>query len=104
MRVMKRVKLMLDPSGSKLGRDLPPDGYDNMTQQQKDAHEADQIMRGMGNKCLRKILESLVMSAIIMAFLHQSGLLKQIMFKISPQLFESKIAEGSPDAALNAEL
>ena len=101
---MKRVKLMLDPSGSKLGRDLPPDGYDSMTQQQKDAHEADQIMRGMGNKCLRKILESLVLSAIIMAFLHQSGLLQQIMFKLSPQLFERKIAEGSANSALNAEL
>ena len=60
-------------------------------------------MRGMGNKCLRKILESLVLSAVIMAFLHQSGLLKEIMFKISPQLFERKIAEGA-EGYPNAEL
>ena len=33
VRVMRRVKLMLDPYGSAKGRDLPPEDLDTMTDQ-----------------------------------------------------------------------
>ena len=79
VRVMRRVKLMLDPAGSKIGRDIPLEELANMSEEQKQAYEAEQVMRGFGNKCLRKMLETLVMSAIMTLIMHQTGLLDVAM-------------------------
>ena len=38
---MKRVKLMLDPNGSSLGRDLPPEYVAKMTEKEKEEYEAE---------------------------------------------------------------
>ena len=70
VRVMRRVRLMLDPTGSAKGKELTPEGYANMTEEQKMQIEADQVMRGLGNKCLRKALESCVFAGILMAILY----------------------------------
>ena len=47
MRVMRRVKLMLQPGGSKLGYDLPDEALATMTDQEKQRYEQDLIMRGL---------------------------------------------------------
>ena len=41
VRVMKRVKLMLDPKGQTHGRDLPLEELANMTEEQRQAYEAE---------------------------------------------------------------
>ena len=35
VRVMRRVRLMLDPTGSAKGKEITPEGYANMTEEQK---------------------------------------------------------------------
>ncbi len=57
-----------------------------MTPEQKQEYEADQIMRGMGNKCCRKVCESLVMAAIMMIGLYYSGGLDMILTKWNPEM------------------
>ena len=96
VRVMRRVKLMLDPNGTAKGRDLPPEALDNMTEDEKMQYESEQLMRGMGNKCVRKVLESMLFSAIIMGVAYQTGYLNEFMFRMNPQLFEAPTGEGTP--------
>ena len=81
---MRRVKLMLDPTGSAKGKDLPPGDLDLMNEQQRQEYEAEQIMRGMGNKCLKKALESLLFSAVTCAILYQTGALEYAFRKLNP--------------------
>ena len=95
---MRRVKLMLDPNGTAKGRDLPPEALDRMTDQEKMQYEGEQLMRGMGNKCIRKALESMLMSAIVMGIAYQSGYLNEFMFRLNPELFEAPNGEGTPRA------
>ena len=93
---MRRVKLMLDPNGSALGKDLPPEALARMSEEEKKEYEAEEIMRGIGNKCLRKSIESLAMAAFVMVVLYYSGGLNYILFKLNPHLFEAPIEGYQP--------
>ena len=83
---MRRIKLTLDPQGSSIGKTLPPDNIENMTEEQKKEYEAEQMMRGLGNKCLRKILESLVLAALMMVFMYYTGMIDQFILYFNPEL------------------
>ena len=41
LRVMRRIKLMLDPTGSSRGRDMLPHDFQNMSDEQKQAYESE---------------------------------------------------------------
>ena len=49
-------------------------------------------MRGMGNKCLRKAVESFIMSALLMVVAYQTGILEELFKRYNPHLFEQPIA------------
>ena len=44
------------------------------------------MMRGLGNKCLRKILESLVLAALMMVFMYYTGLIDEFILYFNPGL------------------
>ena len=87
---MKRVKLMLDPKGSTLGRDLPVEELMNMTEEQKQAYQSEQMMRGFGNKCLRKMLETMLMSAFFILFMYMTGILEHGFKIMNPDLVKTR--------------
>ena len=61
-----------------------------MTDEQKQAYEAEQVMRGFGNKCLRKMLETMLMSAFFMLFMYATGILEHGFKAMNPDLFRTK--------------
>ena len=62
---MRRVKLMLDPDGSAKGHDMPLEEIAKMTEEERARYEGDQMMRQMGNKCLKKMIETAIMAALV---------------------------------------
>ena len=85
-RVMKRVKLLLDPNGSRIGRDLPPEAYDAMTEEQKQQYEHEKMMKGMANKCIWKCVEAAVMTVCMLGLLHFTGQANNVFSQISSHL------------------
>ena len=65
---------------------MPAEFLEKMTEEQKKDYENEQIMRGMGNKCLKKACESLCFSAVMMVVLYQTGLLEQYLLYLNPHL------------------
>ena len=84
---------MLQPGGSKLGYDLPDEALATMTDQEKQRYEQDLIMRGFGNKCLQKFLETMVMAAISMLILYYTGGLEKALHYMNPGVFDKKISD-----------
>ena len=87
---MKRVRLMLDPDGSALGKDIPAEDIENMTEEEKKQYESDLIMRGMGNSCLRKFWETMLYAGFLTAFMYYTGLADVLLAKINPEMFPRK--------------
>mmetsp|Transcript_8756 Transcript_8756/g.12007 ORF Transcript_8756/g.12007 Transcript_8756/m.12007 type:complete len:114 (+) Transcript_8756:398-739(+) len=99
VRVMRRVKLMLDPQGSTIGKTMPPDSFDSMTEEQKQAYEAEQVMRGLGHKCMRKGLESLLMAAVMMLVMYYTGFIDQFLLYMNPHLAKRHAVEEAVKGA-----
>ena len=72
-----------------------------MTDEQKQAYEAEQMMRGFGNKCLRKMLETMLMSALFMLAMYATGILEQGFKYMNPGLL--KVKEAPTGALLHPE-
>ena len=95
VRVMRRVKLMLDPTGSAKGRDMPLEDIEKMTDEERGRYEGDQMMRSMGNRCLRKLIETAIMAAVVTCGLYHFGILEWGYKKMNPQLFEKPLLDIS---------
>ena len=68
-KVLMRVRNHYDPRGSERGKKLrfSEDG------ESKEEADFNEVMDGLGNKCIKKIIESMVLSGVIMAGLYASG-------------------------------
>ena len=75
VKVLARIKLHLDPKGSSEGKRMKF-SEDGVSQDEANFNE---MMDGLGNKCLHKMLESLVMSAIVMTALYLTGSLETVV-------------------------
>ena len=98
---MRRVKLMLDPNGSAKGQDIPLEDIQNMTEEERARWEGDQMMRSMGNKCLRKLIETAIMAALLTFAMFQFGFMDIVIKKLNPQLYERPIVNGPSADTLN---
>ena len=68
-KVLLRIKLHLDPTGSRLGKSLQFQ-EEGMS---KEEGEFNEMMDGLGKKCIRKMLESMVVAAVVVGALFLSG-------------------------------
>ena len=68
-KVLMKVKLHFDPTGSKLGKSLKwqADGVS------KEEGEFNEMMDGLGKKCIRKLLESMVIAGFVVGALYFTG-------------------------------
>ena len=68
-KVLMKIKLHFDPTGSKLGKSLQwqADGVS------KEEGEFNEMMDGLGKKCVRKLIEASVVAALVVAGIYFSG-------------------------------
>ena len=104
IRVMKRVKLMLDPDGSTLGKDIPMEDIENMTEEERRQYESDLIMRGMGNKCLKKFCETMIYAAVCTSLMYYTGALELMLRQMNPELFPNGASLSTGEPSTLAEL
>ena len=74
-KVLLRIKLHFDPTGSKAGKRLKFE-EGGVSKEQADFNE---MMDGLGSKCLTKMVESAVLSAIIIGALWWFGTLDDVL-------------------------
>ena len=74
-KVLLKIKLHFDPTGSKAGKRLKFE-EDGVSKEQADFNE---MMDGLGSKCLTKMVESFVISALVIGFLWWVGGLEDVL-------------------------
>ena len=85
--------MLLDPTGSQKGKTLSDEELAGMTEEQQKHYEADQMMRGLGNKCLKKLLESLVLAAAMMVLMYYTGAIDQFLIYFNPEIAKRMATE-----------